>query len=137
MLAIGDVCPGVGSRFEAIAFNDDAPCPDAVTLRSFIDATNGGATGAFAGFPLTQDLVAGTTYYILAGSYSATTSITAQLVIDGPPQGSPADLNGDGVVNAADLSILLGGWGQPGPTDIDGDGTTNAADLSVLLGSWG
>jgi hypothetical protein len=50
---------------------------------------------------------------------------------------NPADLNGDGVVNGADLGILLGGWSQPGVTDLNGDGTTNGADLGVLLGSWG
>jgi hypothetical protein len=50
---------------------------------------------------------------------------------------NPADLNGDGVVNGADLGILLGGWNQPGVTDLNGDGVTNGADLGVLLGSWG
>jgi len=48
----------------------------------------------------------------------------------------PGDLNFDGVVNAADLTILLNGWGSSG-ADINGDGTTNAADLAVLLGNWG
>lgn len=47
------------------------------------------------------------------------------------------DLNFDGVVNAADLTILLNGWGGAGASDINGDGTTNAADLAVLLGNWG
>ncbi len=47
------------------------------------------------------------------------------------------DMNSDGVVNAADLSILLGAWGTPGPGDLTGDGLVNAADLSVLLGAWG
>jgi hypothetical protein len=59
----------------------------------------------------------------------------------GPPptEGDPADLNGDGVVNAADLAILLGAWGpaSPGtPADINGDGEVNAADLTILLSSW-
>jgi len=53
-----------------------------------------------------------------------------------PKPNCPADLNDDGSVNAADLSILLGGWGTP-VGDIDGDGTTNAADLTLLLGAWG
>jgi hypothetical protein len=114
MLAIGDVCPGIGSRFEAIAFNDDACFVAGRTtsaLASFIDIDNNGATGTFAGFPLTQDLVAGTTYYILAGSYLATANVTGTLVIDGPPQGgNPSDLDGDGIVGAADLAILLGAW---------------------------
>ena len=48
----------------------------------------------------------------------------------------PGDLNFDGIVNAADLTILLNGWGSSG-ADINGDGTTNAADLSILLSNWG
>jgi V8-like Glu-specific endopeptidase len=47
------------------------------------------------------------------------------------------DLNYDGVVNAADLGILLNGWGGSGVSDINGDGTTNAADLAVMLSNWG
>jgi hypothetical protein len=49
----------------------------------------------------------------------------------------PGDLSCDLDVGAADLAILLGGWGQPGFTDLDGNGTTDAADLAVLLGAWG
>ncbi len=51
----------------------------------------------------------------------------------------PADLDGDGVVGAADLAQLLGGWGpNPGhPADFNGDGVVNAADLAQLLGAWG
>jgi hypothetical protein len=50
------------------------------------------------------------------------------------------DLNGDGVVNAADLATLLGSWGPlPGsnPADLNGDGIVNASDLALLLGAWG
>jgi hypothetical protein len=49
---------------------------------------------------------------------------------------SPADLNGDGVVNGADLAILLGGWGGRGLADLNGDGEVNGADLAILLGAW-
>lgn len=48
-----------------------------------------------------------------------------------------ADINGDGSVNASDLSLLLGGWGSSGGSDLDGNGITEAADLSILLGAWG
>jgi len=51
-----------------------------------------------------------------------------------------ADVNEDGVVNGADISVLLGYWGLSGKNvvgDLTGDGTVNGADLSVLLGSWG
>ena len=49
----------------------------------------------------------------------------------------PADLNGDWVVNAFDLSLLLSGWGSIGPGDINNDGIVSAADMSLLLDSWG
>ena len=48
-----------------------------------------------------------------------------------------ADLNGDGVVNGADLGILLANWGKPGATDLDGNGTTDGADQAILMGAWG
>jgi hypothetical protein len=140
IIAIGDVCPGVGGRFEGLAYNDDACAVGTTTslLASCIDATNCGATGTFAGFPLAQDLVAGTTYYICAGSYSATANITGVLTITGPEgQGNPADLDGDGVVGPQDLATLLGNWGNPGAGDIDGDGQVGAPDLAALLGAWG
>jgi hypothetical protein len=53
-----------------------------------------------------------------------------------PVASDPADLDGDGAVNAADLGMLLGGWGSPGATDINGDGTTDSVDLGILLGAW-
>lgn len=50
----------------------------------------------------------------------------------------PADLNGDGTVDAADLGILAAFWGTSGTDgDINGDGTVDAADLGSLLGAWG
>jgi len=140
MLAIGTICPGAGSRFEAIAYNDDAPCTGgAGTLRSFIDATNGGATGTYAGFPLAEDLVAGQTYYILAGSYSATAAITGDLIIDGPPQTPPCDgdFNGDGARDGADLGVLLAAFGVDAGGDMNGDGITDGADLGAFLAVFG
>lgn len=62
--------------------------------------------------------------------------IGADGVLGPPPAGNPADLNGDGVVSAADLSILLSQWGGPGSADLNGDGTVGAQDLATLLGAW-
>jgi hypothetical protein len=50
------------------------------------------------------------------------------------------DINNDGIVDAADLAMLLGAWGSCGdccPADLDQDGQIGAADLAILLGSWG
>jgi hypothetical protein len=59
-----------------------------------------------------------------------------------PSQGAatenPADLDGDGAVNAIDLAILIGAWGTPGGSaDLDHDGVVGAGDLGILLGAWG
>ncbi len=53
--------------------------------------------------------------------------------------GCAEDLDGDGVVGASDLAVLLGSWGpcEGCPADFNGDGVVGAADLAVLLGSWG
>lgn len=52
------------------------------------------------------------------------------------------DLNNDGVVNGADLTILLGSWGPCPPkgdcvADLNDDGVVNGADLTIQLGNWG
>jgi len=48
----------------------------------------------------------------------------------------PADLNCDGVVDAADLGVMLAAWGGRGPADLNGDGIVNGADVGLLLGAW-
>jgi hypothetical protein len=46
------------------------------------------------------------------------------------------DLDGNGLVNGADLGLMLGAWGTAGPGDLNGDGIVNGADLGLLLGAW-
>jgi hypothetical protein len=67
-------------------------------------------------------------------------SIASFALASAPAPAAPpcvADLNGDGVVNGADLGILLANWGKPGATDLDGNGTTDGADQAILMGAWG
>lgn len=48
-----------------------------------------------------------------------------------------ADLNGDGIVDGADLGILLDSWGTDDITaDITRDGIVDGADLTILLSAW-
>jgi len=50
------------------------------------------------------------------------------------------DLNLDGVVNGADLGLMLSGWGPCGSSclyDLNVDGVVNGADLGLLLAAWG
>ncbi|MSR41796.1 MAG: hypothetical protein EXS10_07855 [Phycisphaerales bacterium] len=47
------------------------------------------------------------------------------------------DLNADGVVDGADLAILLNAWGSTSsPADLNADGVVDAADLAILLGAY-
>ena len=55
-----------------------------------------------------------------------------------PVECEQADVNEDGVVDGADLTILLGAWGTSNPAaDLNGDGIVDGADLTILLGAWG
>ena len=57
------------------------------------------------------------------------------LRISKPP--SP-DIDGNGVVDGADLGLLLGAWGSTECTaDLNQDGIVDGADLGLLLGDWG
>src|SRR5581483_4208808 len=56
------------------------------------------------------------------------------------------DINGDGIVNITDLSLLLSTYNKNQSTcatntsytcDINGDGTVNVFDLSTLLSNYG
>lgn len=50
----------------------------------------------------------------------------------------PSDLDANGIVDAADLGLLLGAWGTTtAGFDLTGDGIIDAADLGVMLGDWG
>jgi hypothetical protein len=53
------------------------------------------------------------------------------------PGACDGDLDGNGLVDGADLGLLLGAWSEPGCSDLDEDGTTDGADLGLLLGGWG
>lgn len=79
-----------------------------------------------AGAPLT----AGS--YSLAGGFWSGASATPACA---------GDTNGDGLVNGADLSVLLSQFGQtvsPGTgADFNSSGSVNGADLSVLLARFG
>lgn len=68
----------------------------------------------------------------------------ATVLPDGSYEGTPGgsactgDINGDGVVAAADLGLMLAAWDTTTPAaDLDGNGTVNGGDLGLLLLAWG
>jgi hypothetical protein len=115
-----------------------ATCGDPSTT---IACDDDGCTGGVAPFTslLTLDLVSGVTYYFAVGGYSATQVGPFTIEITGPsaPPSCFADINLDGIVNGADLGLLLGNWGATGTGDLNNDGIVNGADLGLLLGAFG
>jgi len=60
----------------------------------------------------------------------------------GCAEANPADFSGDGVVNGADLSLLLADWGPCArgdacSADLNSDGVVDSMDLATLLANWG
>jgi hypothetical protein len=54
----------------------------------------------------------------------------------------PGDIDGDGVVNIADLLAVLGSWGAceappaPCPSDVNDDGVVDVVDFLLVLSNW-
>ena len=63
-------------------------------------------------------------------------------VVSNPePATLAGDVNADGFVNGADLSIIISYWGQSGLGreygDLDGNGMVDGVDYSEVLSYWG
>jgi len=71
------------------------------------------------------------------GAMAMTGDLTFRTLATGG--GRPGDINGDGLVNVTDLSLLLapGTWGSTkASADVNKDGTVGLGDLSLMLTNW-
>lgn len=90
---------------------------------------SGGVSGAFTTVTVTPPLQAGIPRVTVNGN---------NVVFKVFPRNANGDVDGNGVVNAVDLGLLLGAWGTSDPAaDITGDGIVDSRDLAALLGGWG
>jgi hypothetical protein len=61
-------------------------------------------------------------------------------IIDPCVDACPADLDGSGSVDSADLAVVLSAWGPCSgvcAADLDESGEVDSADLGALLAAWG
>ncbi|MDA0802276.1 MAG: S8 family serine peptidase [Planctomycetota bacterium] len=70
-----------------------------------------------------------------SGRLNAGAAVLAAITL-GP---GPGDVNRDGVINGADLALVLGAWGVcgcPCPVDTNNDCAIDGMDLAAVLGGW-
>ncbi len=89
-------------------------------------------------------LIEGRTYYWITSQWAFFSTIeTANNSIVGPGAITvlapcASDLNGDGVVDTADLGALIAQFGTPGTgADLNNDNIVDTADLGILIGEFG
>ena len=102
-----------------------------------IAGTTTACSGGTGGFAIYRGLT-GVYVNCTSGVLEANVYSPSMHILGSPIAGStcPTDLNHDNATGAADLSILLSGWGTGSP-DLNGDGVVGSADLSILLNGWG
>jgi len=117
-LGLGQFLPSVGESF------------------TILHAPPSSLSGAFADGPISHVPNATYVWSVVqeTGRFNDTVSITVADIIP-----CPGDLNGDGIVDGADLGSLLNAWGGclDCVADLNGDGVVDGADLGVLLNAWG
>ncbi len=101
-------------------------------LLEMYDGSGGGAGIDIAAHGLTR-----VRFVRITGPSVLGTSPEIDAIADVAPAALAGDLDGDGVVGAADLATLLAGWGTSNAAaDLNGDGLVGAADLAALLAAW-
>lgn len=132
--ATASVCNA--ADFDTILAVYSGSCGDLTPIGCSDDAEGCGATSS-----VSFAAECGETYFIRVGGFNEEGSGTLSISCDGTPceKKSPCvgDLNMDGIVDGADLGILLAGWGGTGAADFNKDGDVDGADLGVLLAAWG
>jgi hypothetical protein len=117
---------------------------DPLQMPLVIATTTANSSGVWALKLQTEKLVKGTyslrAQSLIPGQGNSLFSNEFLLGVGEKPQGNAkkrADINGDGKVNLADLSILLFHWKQISPIgDINSDGVVNITDFSIMLSAW-
>ena len=124
-----DGASSVSLPFAAIDVTEGNVAAAPTNLRFSFDTT-GRAPGTY-----NQPVTITTSDENLPGATSRSMSLTLSVTITG--SSNPADLDGNGSVDAADLGTLLSQWGADGTADLNGDNIVGAEDLAIMLSMWG
>jgi hypothetical protein len=128
---------------ELLTFDSDlamyeGDCCNLVQLGCNGDSTDcqGGASS------LSIEVEVGNSYFIRLGGSIESSEGGGTIFVDGPVgsciQSCYCDLEVDGVVNVADLLLIIGRWGDTcGAADLNVDGQVDVMDVLLVIGAWG
>ncbi len=108
-------CPPSGAI--AGCSDNGAGCPNGTSSMTIAVTT---------GFPL----------YVRVGGATAGGAGTISFSCSATPPPCVGDVDSNNVVDGADLTIVLNGWGTASG-DLDGNGTVDASDITIILNAWG
>jgi hypothetical protein len=102
-------------------------------------ACNDDASGCGTASSLTLEVTEDSLYLVRIGSKSNVGGTGTLNITCAPAAQCPADIDGSGTIDAADLAAVLGAWGTCSgcAADVNGSGTVDASDLAAVLGGWG
>jgi hypothetical protein len=101
-----------------------------------LDAYDG--SGGGCGIDLAPTGLASVRFVRISVPADALGYVNIDAVADVAPDSIFGDLTGDGLVDGADLGMLLASWGacESCSADLDGNGEVDGADLGALLAAW-
>ncbi|MEY3143394.1 MAG: hypothetical protein RLY21_1887 [Planctomycetota bacterium] len=106
-----------------------------LTYEQLLEVYDG--SGGGVGIDLAAHGLARARFVRITGPSALGTSPEIDAIADVAPAAAAGDLDGDGIVGAADLATLLASWGtSDAAADLDGDGIVGAADLAAMLAAW-
>ena len=108
-------------------------CPPSGAIAGCSDNGAGCPNGTSS---MTVAVTTGSPLYVRVGGATAGGAGMISFSCTATPPPCPGDVDGTLVVDGADLTIVLNGWGTASG-DLDGNGTVDASDITIILNAWG
>ncbi|HIN84454.1 MAG TPA: hypothetical protein EYM90_06105 [Phycisphaerales bacterium] len=127
---------------------DDVTIPQPPIMFGGLSTTQIGSIPVLMEFSIDTDTVEPATYTSflpitvsdedLVGELTNISMLTVRIEMTTPTVACNADFNNNGIVDVADILVLIADWGSTDPAhDLDSDGIVNVADLLIMIAAWG
>ncbi|MBT5366309.1 MAG: hypothetical protein HOI88_03085 [Phycisphaerae bacterium] len=127
---------------------DDVTIPQPPIMFGGLSTTQIGSIPVLMEFSIDTDTVEPATYTSflpitvsdenLAGELTNISMLTVRIEITTPIATCNEDFSNNGIVDVADILVLIADWGSTDPAhDLDSDGIVNVADLLIMIAAWG